>query len=294
MDESKQRILKAAGYAVFAVAALLFFFYQTFPYDKATNYMIFKLVRQFPGLEIKIARTRPYMLTGLSQEGMTIATRKEDKKIRWVEVDRFRARLSLLSLIKGVVGASFKADLYGGSVSGMFDRSSEGDFSIRTIVDDINIERYLPLKTMVEARAAGKISGEIDVEIPGGKYSKTDGTLSLRLDGLKVSNIEGFGFVLPEVVTDEANAVLTLEKGKATVDTFTVESKDFEATADGEIFLNDQLPMSSLKLNAKIKLKGAFEEQYGSLMTMFKKKDPEGYFNLSIMGILSSPRPYFK
>ncbi len=294
MEEKKRKILLYIGYGVFAVAAFLFFIYQTFPYDQATEYLLSQTARRFPGLEIKIGRTRPYLFSGLSMDRVTVSAKAEENKVKWVQLDRLKARLSLLSLIKGGMGTAFSADLYGGSVNGNFHRGKNGDLSIHARIDKLSIQRYLPLKTLYEVQAKGKVSGEIDLEIPEGQLGKSDGSISFLGDGLGANNVQGFGFPLPEIKTQGAEGALSVAKGKGTLEEFLVQSEDFEITADGNIFLHDQLPMSSLKVNGRIKLQGAFEEQYGPLMTMFKKKDPEGYYNVSLMGILSKPRPYFK
>jgi len=294
MEEKKRKILVYVGYTIFTIAAFIFFIYQTFPYDRATEYMLSQTARQLPGLEIKIGHTRPYLISGLSIEGITISTSGEKEKIKWVQIDRLKARLSLLSLIKGGMGATFLADLYGGTINGAFHRKQNGDLSTRTRIEGLSIKRYLPLKTKFEVHAEGKVSCEIDLEIPEGQFSKSDGAISLRIEDLSASNIQGFGFLLPAFITQGAEGAISVAKGKVTIDSFLIQGEDFDITTDGNIYLHDQLPMSSLKVNGHLKLKGAFEEQYEPLMTMFKKKDPDGFYNFSIMGILSKPRPYFK
>lgn len=314
-----QRGLKYALYPAFYLFVLVMFLFWTFPYDRLKERIIGEFnARQpaGPGVRMEIDEMSSYWMSGIEAEGVRLVSPPgpagEDGKVpapKVVTIDELHARVSLLSYIFGTTSVAFGANAFGGELSGNSSQSSdETEFNLD--LGDVNVGELPMLAELLELPLGGALSGTVQLTAPEGKFAKATGRIDLTATGLTVGDGKAKiknALALPTVDAGQLTILGEADDGRLKFEKFTVEGKDLELVAEGQIRLRDPANTSLFEMNVRFKFSDAYRNKNettrsllgapGSKMPALfeldpkvkRAKRPDGFYSFRVSGPLSRP-----
>ena len=310
--------LKIAGYVALGVFSFAFFLYLQFfvigdaPAERVLIPGMLDQAEEQANVRIEYDKSR---ISGDIFGGVTIkdlevymvATRgmfaNDPSPEPLLEVDSVRVGLKPFKLLTGKVGASVKAELYGGTLKGSFAGNKKvANVQMEAADIDLRLHTFLPNKFGVNPE--GVLGGTVDMKIPlkesrGGvtpDLSTAVGAVRLRLDnaGLAESNLMGMQKI-PEVSFSDAGVDVEVAEGTLDINQLGLEGTDLSVTLDGDMKLNESFARSTVNSEITIKMSKSFE---GSLDPLFMTginpgKQSDGTYKYALRGSVRrlKPRP---
>lgn len=286
MTPRLMRILRWVGYPLFYIFALLLFTYLTFPYDRLKDRLVGELNAKpiSPGMLVKIDSVDSYWLSGVEAEGVQLisppaagagasASAPDGKpaKPKTVTLEQMHARVSLLRLLVGTLHVSFGADALGGEISGYTSDADEA----RTVVADLDAVRVgdLPVLTdIVGLPLGGSLTGEIDLKLPEGKFSKAEGKIALKFTDLAIG--DGKAKIMNTIALPTLNVGELVLEGEATdgrldITKFSAGGRDLELVSDGRIRMRDPFTASVAEMNLRFKFGASYRNRNDTTRALF-------------------------
>lgn len=315
-----KRVGPKLGYPAFYLFCLVVFLSWTFPYDKLRD----RIVAQFNAQqrsssqpqELQIDDLDSSFFTGVKAKGVRLISppTEASKAPSVISIDTARARISLLGLMVGNKDVSFDVDAFDGSIKGAFEDSGKVR-DIDVAFDGVDLARIDAIAANIGFPLDGKLFGTIKLNLPEGKASKGNGTITLEVKDLNAGRPKSdisiktpMGpFTLPPakigtvLINGEAkDGVLKLSKISAS-------GGDIDLAGDGKIQLRELATEAHLEINLKFKINDSYRTKSDKTKLLFgapgsKEKpmlemDPkmsraktlDGYYVLRIGGTLGRP-----
>jgi type II secretion system protein N len=298
------RLKLVLGYTAFAVAAFVFFFYVTFPYDALRSRL--RIEASKAGWDVKLGSLGPGFL-GLKAKKVELRKKplpgEDEEAAQWLHVDALALRPSLFPL-----GVAFSADLMGGSAKGAF--GAVGGLTVMADLRRVDLSRG-NLKAFSGLDLNGELDGKLALKVPvvalGGNsapepdFGQANG--SFKLVGRQVM-VNGGTIVipmygtptpmdLPKIAFGELTAQLKIEKGQGTVDALSAKSQDIELVGTGSLKLAKRLEYSEPNLELKFKAEQDFVKRLGMLgagLAMMRSDPQNPQFKIArITGFMGKP-----
>ena len=128
------QVFKAKIFWVFyIICAALFFFYALFPSDTAKEYLADQVRQVHPGLAVEIGRVKPSFPPGLKLYDVSVYHLGQTL----AEMDNLKISPDILSLFLSTTQLSFRANGYGGTLTGQVDISKNSANREMTIDADL-------------------------------------------------------------------------------------------------------------------------------------------------------------
>ena len=281
--------LKYSLYLFYFILLFLFFLYLLFPYDKLKERMIFEIESR-SSLSVEIRKLSPLLFNGIKLTDVEVSLKNDPKKTPLFKGDA-RLRLSLLQLIR--MGLSVKGNIkaYNGEAA-----LNIANNRIAGEIKGIDISSYAALKALFEIDAAGIINGRMDVSSSNNMLSanglsltKAGGEARFDISQLSLRNLNIIGIKLPDTSFDAVQAEMRLEQGRINIKKFSLEGRDLNMYATGDIVITGDMLNSPMSITVRIKPSVRFEEENKIFFSMTKGKAPDGFYNINIRGTLRSP-----
>jgi type II secretion system protein N len=309
-----RRWARAAGYPAFAVFVALIAFAAALP-DEKVKERLETLLSQDPtpmqpmglGVDVKAGEMSLSLLRrGIRAENVVLRTRptrSQDKPARYV-LDLVRVNVGLFGLLFQRPTYSFDIEAFRGVIEGAV-RVTMTDNHYRIEVHDAELGAVQGLQTALGPPLEGKVDGKLELDAPGRLLANSSGSVEVNIDGASFGDgkaklsIPGDAFLaqgvtIPKIRLGKVAAIVTIEKGKARLDSFVAHSADVDVTLEGYVDLRDPFPSSSLHLFLRIKLADALlkreptlELVTGSLGAQGKRAD--GFIGAQITGSFITP-----
>ncbi len=175
-------------------------------------------------------------------------------------LDTLTVSVSPLSVF-GTLRASVDAEGFGGAFDGSLVQTKTDDRTVHIELDSVELGDVPLLASTLGAPVRGRVSGTIDLEIPGGKLAEAEGLIDLRCEGLIVGDgktkLRG-ALALPPI--DAGNLVLKAEvtKGTLRIEKAETDGSDLVASVAGTIQLRDPYERSIVGLELRFR----FTDEY--------------------------------
>jgi type II secretion system protein N len=308
-----KRILIGAGYVAFYFAALLVFFYFTFPYDRLKARIVQEFNARQTGpdaMTLELDELDSYWLSGVEAEGVRLVAPGTPEapgkpaKPHVTTIESAHARVGIFGLLFGSKNVSFGADAFGGTLEGELSDSAE-ERTIELEMDALDLGQTPILAGLIGLPVTGALSGTANLVAPEARLSKAEGNLDLKITGLAVGDGKAKirdTIALPKL--DAGELVLTAEitTGQLKVKQLSATGPDLELSAEGSVRLRDRLEQSLLSLTAQFKFTDRYTNKDDLTRGLFGKsglfdldpknrraKRPDGFYGWRVSGSLGHP-----
>ena len=295
MEEKKKGFikgfLKISGMVVLGLALYFVFLYTLLPYDKIKDFILAQVNPSLQPYQLEIGEVRLTLPAGLGASDVTILNKTAESEIAAVALETLKASVKPLALIKKTLALSFSGDCYEGSISGNVAKGTER-VACHVEMDKIRLNGHPQINAWLPSAelTSAIVSGTLDLDFEEKNFAGADGYAELNVEKFILEHPSFFALTFPAVNLDTIQGRVNLESGKGTLEDISLKGQDLEIQIDGNFSLSRIITYSSMKLEIAFKLSGEFDKQYGSMLSMFKKKDEDGYYRVSIMGTFANPR----
>jgi type II secretion system protein N len=292
VNPRQKRILLGVGYAGFYLFALLLFAYLSFPYDRLRTRIESEFNARQTGphpLTLKLGHVTSYWLSGVQATDVELispptpsspgAADAKPSKPKIMRIDELHARVSLIRYLFGTTHVDFRADAFGGSLSG-FTSDADNGRKLVVEIEDLNLADAPLIGDTIGLPVSGHLSGNIDLLLPEQKLSKAEGKVELTFSGLAIGDGKAKiqdTIALPKLDVGTLELAADAATGTLKITKLAAAGKDLDLAADGAIRLRDPFDSSQLGLTLAFK----FSEK-------FTNKDD---LTRSIFGAPGSPIP---
>ncbi len=148
------------------------------------------------------------------------------------------------------------------------------------------------------------MSGSVNLKVNTKDIKTSTGNILLQLTEGQVGNGKVYGVKLPPIDLGKTRATINIQKGKAEIKEFMVQSDDIEANVDGYFLL--QQNMQHMSAHCKLRYKpsddtlAAVRKQIPTELRglmdneLNRAKGKDGYYRYSIFGRLFGGKPQFR
>ena len=287
-----RRLLAPAAF----VATFGLMVYLTFPFDTLAERLESEARKS--GWDLSIEKLGPAGLLGVRARGLLVKQSSElpGQPPLELKLDRLDLKPELLGLLLRRVSVAYDVESFGGEARGVArvsrDPKLPGLSALVLDASEIDL-KALPPSLVQDFELIGRLGLKADLTSLQ-QLEAASGTVAIALKGAAVLKGtlklgEGMSFPLPNVVLGEVNGSITVDKGTAKFDKFTVRGGDLEADIDGTIQLKPLFSLSQVALHVRLKPAEKWLEQnplIKSSMGFLGPKGPDGY-TFTVSGQLS-------
>ncbi len=276
----------AVGYPAFYVVALVVFAAVTFPFEKVRDRIVAGFndsQRDSPsGKELAIGEVSSSWVTGLKLSAVRIIDRdapprEAGKKAEphELKIDSVLVRLQLLPLLVDTRAVTFQAELFGGRVEGEL-RDHGKSQSLEVSLDGLDLSQVTPLTQLLEVPVDGALGGTLKVELPEGKPSKANGTLSIEAVSVAVGDGKASlmgKLAAPRLTLGTFSIDAEIKDGTVKVSRLGASGKDVDFLADARIPLRDDVMESAADMNLRYRVSDAYRGKDDHTKALFGSPD---------------------
>lgn len=268
--------LAVSGLLIFALTA-----YHIFPLNMAEGRLKEALARQSLLISFdSFERTFPF---GLKAENVELRDASSGNPV--LRFDTAKARLELLSLLKGDPTVALRATVGGGVITGELRPDLKGALLDLT-AGDVEFKE-IPALAGAGINTGGSFSGTVSVYLSGGACPS--GSVRLRGDHIKEEGVMLTGLKLPIGDIDSAGLNAEFRECKAVVEGLWLDGKEMSAKLSGEIFLRTPFGTSPVKMTLEVTTRGDLNEKSWMLSLMNSFRKSANYYSANIGGTVGRP-----
>jgi type II secretion system protein N len=275
-------------YALYALAAALFFLFLLFPGESIKKEIADHIERMYPPYRIRIESLRTSLPPGLQMTGLTLMNNGDPL----ITISKLNLIPKFFRLMRGQRSFRFHGNAYEGTFSGKMD-CKKGDWS-RAEQLSLNVANLKIQEAALKViEGIPVISGILD---GGVTYSQSDkggnvmaATVSLKEVTLGLpaisAQMEGIAF-------ETVNAAFSIEKQTVNFRRFAFTGNQLEGNITGSVRLAEPAAKSLLNLRLEISIRPEYHDKLAQLMPlvlMQNRNDSQNRYKLRIFGKLEKP-----
>jgi type II secretion system protein N len=271
----------AVGYPLFYVVCLVVFAAWTFPLDKVRDRIVAgfnESQRDSPGgRELSIGELSSSWVTGLKLSGVRLGDRdavKDPSKPEGkddLRIDAVTVRLALLPLLVGTKSVEFQAELFGGRVEGVWKDKGKAT-SLDVTLDGLDLGQVTPLTQLLEVPVDGTLGGTMKLDLPEGKVTKANGTLTIEAEGVALGDGKASlmgKLPVPKLTLGTFSIDADVKDGTIKVSRLGASGKDVDFLADARIPLRDEVMESQADMNLRFRVNDGYRGKNDSTKALF-------------------------
>lgn len=315
MTDQQRALLKYVGFPVFYLFALLVFVRLTFPYQTLRNRILAEYNRSQEARFLEIDNLVGSGLFGVKANGirlMEVFTKTEQAEAgppKMLVLDQARVGFSPVSYLLGAIAVAFDAEVGGGAVDGTFRQDAELAH-IRFVGDSVDISGLTMLSAGLGLPLGGELEGTVDLTMPDGQMSKSDGNFDLKV--LNFSAGDGKAKIrdtiaLPKLSAGNLVLLAEAKDGRLEIEEFSANGRDFKMDAQGKLRLRQPFDKSSVSIDATFRFKDAYTTKSDITKSLFgepgskvpglfdmdptvrKAKQADGTYAWHVSGLVAKP-----
>ncbi|MBX3181016.1 MAG: type II secretion system protein GspN [Polyangiaceae bacterium] len=310
-----RRVLRYLGFAAFYSVALTAGLYLTLPTERAKVALETEFNARQDGenpLTMKIGELDTYWLSGLELKDVELTgqpTVDADGKVGKAErylIDAARVRASILSAVTGGLSVGFDAEAFSGTLDGTYKAEGESK-DIRISLQDLAAGELPMLQRTTGIPMQGTLSGEVELTLPTGKLSESEGSVELTVSGLRVADGKTKirdTLALPEINAGTLRLRAEIKAGSLTIQELKCDGKDITVIVEGKVRLRDPVESSLAEMTLRYQFKDAYRSKNEMTEALLGKeggppgvldldpsvrraKQPDGFYAWRLSGPLS-------
>ncbi len=269
----RKTLLRRLSFAAYFAAVFLLFLLLLFPFDRIKSKLESEFHLRTP-LELSVARISPRFFNRFVLADVVVS----DTKGRVLfESKSVKTTVSLFSLLRGALSLNLKAEAYGGE---LLVKASQGPGRQYLLLDadGLDIASY-PLLKDLGFHLSGKLGGNFEMDGDSGKGR-------LWLKDLASRELTVKGFPIPDLDFEKGWLEAELKGDRLTVKKLELDGKDLTVRATGDLVLRER---GTINLAIKLKPSERLAHEQSALISFLRTRDAEGYYLLTLSGLLSEP-----
>jgi len=311
-----KRLLRWVGLPLLALVTFVFTLHWSFPYERLRQKIEEKLGADY---EVSIESIKPGFLPGvvvINKVFLKTRPKRPGDKPTAIFIDKVKAGIGLLGLIRGRYDVDLVAEIGNGTVDGNVVLSKAGlkaDFYTK----GLPLETIPGLATAVGLPMEGGLNAKLALNLPKRKWREADGTVKLSCPGCTIGDgvakikpkplngntstrrrrtmaFAGDGVTVPKLDLGDLAGEIDIKAGVGTVKSFTAHSNDGDLTITGEVRFDDPFKNSSFPGCMRFKLSDELkqrEKNFGNLPDLMRVSvEEDGFANVAMTGKLSELR----
>ena len=273
----RNTLIRRFSFAAYFVAAFLLFLLFLFPFDRIKS-RVESEVRLRTPLELSIARISPRFFNQFLLSDVVLSD-KQGKVL--FESPSVNTSVSLFSLLRGGMSVSMTAAAYGGRLL-VTMQQGPGRQSVMLDADGLDISSYTLLRN-AGFKLTGKVGGNFEMTNDAGK-----GRLSVK--GVTSRDLKIKGFAIPDLDFDNGWVEADVRGDRLMIKKLELNGKELTVRITGDLVLRERGMMNLL---IRFKPSERLVHEQAALLSLLKGRDPEGFYQLTLGGLLSEPTPRF-
>lgn len=275
---------RIVAYILLFVAVFTITVYLRFPYTE----MVRRTLAEKPlpaGLQVEFASLSP---SGLGLSGRQLVVRQGDRDL--LRASRFRVG-GLLSSLRGTPHLNTTLDIFGGRLWVAVAAADGGRYEVETDGHDLDLGFLLAILR----DGLGEITGSFDTRLTyaGMPAHWEQGKGEVTIDGGpgQLAGLTLLGQAVPAIPYDKLSGRLTLDKGFARIEKWSLTGPGLSATIDGRVHVRPQLDSSILDLTCQLQLPEAVATQMADLLELAAEyRQRDGSYKFRLRGSFGQPR----
>jgi type II secretion system protein N len=285
------QVFKAKIFWVFyIICAALFFFYALFPSDTVKEYLADQVGQMLPGLAVEISRVNPSFPPGLKLYGVSVYHLGQTL----AEIDNLKISPDILSLFLSTTQLSFRANGYGGTLTGQAEigkKSANREMTIDVDLAGIQVKQLQALSAFTTHKITGYLDGTLTFKTKApqqglsGDLILTDGQIEFSPPILN-QNMLSFNTI---------EAELMLNNRSLTINRCQIEGNQLGAHISGSIKFGSRSARKILDLSGTVNPHATLLAKLGKNLPQLlagRNSDAQG-FPFKITGTMDSPEYSF-
>ena len=296
------------GYAAFGIAAFVFFFYLTFPYDTVRERVLNEA--RAAGYDMAIGKLGPGLF-GITATNVDLRKRDVVQVEGMPESEPGALHLDKVSVRPSVwpLGAACRANAFGGTISGAVGGLSS--LTVKADLSDVDLSNE-SITAYTGLKLAGTLDGALkltapQVPPPGGKgpaepdFGAANGSFTLTGSDVTVNGgtmvVPMYGtptpMDLPKIILGGLDVKVDFDKGQGKIEALKAKSSDLDLQGSGTVKLARRLEYSELNVELRFKFEDELKKRLGALSMALSvlQRDPKDptYNAARITGFLGRP-----
>ncbi len=218
---------------------------------------------------------------GIKARNLEIA----DERGPLLRADSAAVRLRLLPLFAGKVSFSYRAEIGKGEIRGDFSPFSGGEAHVE--ISHLRLEDIPFFPTATGARIKGDLQAQGSFR---GKGNSASGEAQLEVKNVELAGVKIGEMPLPDASYDNVRGALKVNKGKAVLESFTLQGEGLYVRLKGDFPVIAPLGAAPLNLTLELMPKPDFlEKQKFVFLLLAKYLTSPGAYQIPIRGTLAKP-----
>lgn len=202
-----------------------------------------------------------------------------------VRVDETKLHLRVLPLLLGRVTISGTARIGQGVVAMKYAVSPHRTATVS--IDDVLLQDIPFFQTFAAMNAKGTLRGTASLS---GLGKMPEGTMQLEVRGAELANVNIGGTPLPDAAYSAIQGKLSINRGKAKLESFTLQGEGLYVRFKGEMPVTNPLSAAPLNMSLELMPKPEFlEKQKFVFLLLTKYLDTPGHYLIPVRGTLGKP-----
>jgi type II secretion system protein N len=271
----RKKLIRRISLSAYFIAAFLAFVVLLLPYERIKT-RIEQETRRRTGFELSIARISPRFINTVVLTDIVLT---DPTGAVLFESPSARATISLISLLRGNLGADVKAKAYHGELLIKAQTGKPPD-RVQIDADSLDIGAYR-LFRMLGLKLTGRLGGTFDMTGDTGKGR-------FWLKGATSRELKIKGFPVPDLDFDQCWLEADLKGDRLTIKKLELDGRELKVRCIGDVVLRER---GSINVTIRLKPSERIAHEQAGLISLLKNKDAEGFYQFSVGGTLSEPMP---
>lgn len=297
-------MLKYGGYSVFALFCFVTFLRWSLPMDRIRE-RVQDTLRQ-RGWQVTMSSLDLSLPLGAVAEDVNLAipSKKPATKPARLLLDRVAVDAGVIASLRKRANVKAHVQAFDGEAR---VRYAEGgsETSAEVSIVEMDLSRVALVPSVLGIPVWGRVTGDGDLTMPGGKLAQSQGKVELAVEGLAAGDGKGKikipgnafleqGITIGRVLLGNLKGTVAIDKGTAKLRGVSAKSPDVELQVEGEVQLRDPVSASQLRLYVLFRPSQALLDRDAALKfatsSMTQAKRDDGFYGIQINGTLAFPQ----
>lgn len=283
-----KHVRKWLMYAVYFLAAVVFFLFFLFPSDAVVDYVALYARKADPLLDVRIERIQPVFPPGIALKEIDVAY----DRLAWVAMDGLKLTPDYGSLFSNAKAVRFNGTAYGGKIKGRaIIRRRRGGYALGTeaALSGIRLEKIQRLSALAGRRISGALGAVVQFDPNAQRMAQG----SVTLDNVTVEMPQPF-LNIRQIEVSRVEADLVVEQDRMIIKRCIFKGPQADGNLSGSLAIAAPFNKSRLDIRGTVKPHHSVLAGLQKIGLFSKQLSSENGFPIRLMGTVEKPRYSFR